>query len=212
MSLAEADYLRERILAEAPDSLLAFLVRSATAQSAVRFVWEYPMASDLAAPLERQVLHARNFAEVMHGAAILYNIMLSEAEPPRDDLISSLRERFHGWRSDILAREADLRRWSRPDFWRQLQEASVTPTIPTREFIDGWIDHVLATRDVRTLLQSGEAKSLIADREWRLKRSLARLRNPVARQMWNGSAGLDRLEYRWRSAQGLVNDLLDARG
>jgi hypothetical protein len=57
-----------------------------------------------------------------------------------------------------------------------------------------------------------DARDLIARRERKLKGALARLSNPRARELWNGSSGLGRLDYRWANAQVMLNDMLRAEG
>jgi Family of unknown function (DUF6361) len=212
MSSGEAEYLAERIVSEHPTSLLAFFVDRLESESETDYVWDHSLFQHLPQSLRQQVSHARNFAEVMHGAAIMYNIMLAEAEPRREALLPDLEALFDSWRADVIARRSDLRAWSRAEFWQLLYQAGTVPTAPTHDFVDAWIDMVLTADDVAGLRRSESARRLIADRELRLKkRALARLHNPSARERWNGNAGLGRLEYRWRNAQTLLNDMLQAR-
>jgi len=49
---------------------------------------------------------------------------------------------------------------------------------------------------------------LISEREHFLKRSRARLVHREYLLMWGGAAGADALDYRWGSAQTIVNDIL----
>lgn len=210
LSAGEADYLRERIVTEAPLSLFAFVADRSDIASDVSFVWDHPLAGRLPEHLAKQVLHARNFAEVMHGAPILYNIMLAEMEPQRDELLPNLREVFEGWRVDMQVRRSDLRAWNRAEFWPLLYASGARVTEPTRQFADAWIDLVLDAGDLADLFGRPLARDLISGRERRLKRGLARLHNEHARERWNGNSGLARLEYRWRNAQRVLNDMLAA--
>jgi hypothetical protein len=53
------------------------------------------------------------------------------------------------------------------------------------------------------------ARDLILERERTLKRSLARLGNPRALELWQGASGAYRLDFRWRNAEQILNDLLN---
>ena len=209
LSSTEATYLSERIRSEHQDSIFAFFVNHMRAPADDGFVWEHQLAGQLPSALESQVIDARHFAEIMHGAAILYNVMLAEM-PPEHKALSELRMTFEEWRIDINARITELRDWDRVAFWNRLSGIRVSRRTIT--FVNAWIDLVLKARDPRDLLTSQPAWDLIKAREWELKKGRARLRNSEARSQWKGNSGLARLEYRWRNAKNILNDMLAARG
>ena len=95
--------------------------------------------------------------------------------------------------------------------WQLLDRIGARVTLPTRQFVDTWIELFISASDPNSLLHSAAAAELITCRERRLKRNLARLTNEDARQRWNGYSGLERLEYRWRNALMVLNDIVDAR-
>jgi hypothetical protein len=210
MTSAEADYLRERIAAEARSSLLAFLVDRARTESDVPFVWDHSLAPEAPAGAAHLLGHARNFAEAIHGASILYNLMLAETEPVRAELVEDLREVFEAWRVAIKVRESHLRNWSRPEFWAAVTAVGSKPSPATENFVNAWLDIVSTADDPLDIRDHPDARELISSRERRLKGALARLHNPRARELWNGSSGLGRLEYRWANAQIMLNDMLRA--
>lgn len=74
----EADYRRERIMAYAPGTLLAFLVDLGEQMGSVAFPWEHPQFAQLSSRIREQLDHARNFSEVIHCAQLLYNLMLAQ--------------------------------------------------------------------------------------------------------------------------------------
>ena len=78
LTAAEARYLRERIIVSHRDSLLAFLVDECEPTGAA-FAWEHPQQSRFREPFSEQLFHARLFSEGMHGAQLLYNLLLAEA-------------------------------------------------------------------------------------------------------------------------------------
>src|SRR3546814_13998029 len=74
----------------------------------------HPNLADFPAEARRLVSHAETFSQVMHGAALLYNLALSELRE-NDAWVAHYHERMHEW-----AEELDLsavRSWSLEDFW-----------------------------------------------------------------------------------------------
>ena len=53
------------------------------------------------------------------------------------------------------------------------------------------------------------ARSLIGERERRLKKNLARIGNARAQELWNGDSGSAQLEFRWLISQRLLGDIFD---
>jgi hypothetical protein len=62
--------------------------------------------------------------------------------------------------------------------------------------------------DAALLGDSLTARSLIRDRESRLKKNLARIDNQRAQELWNGDSGSAQLEFRWLISQRLLGDIL----
>jgi hypothetical protein len=63
--------------------------------------------------------------------------------------------------------------------------------------------------DVAGLRDSASARSLIGERERRLKKNLARIGNPRAQELWNGDSGSAQLEFRWLITQRLLRDIFE---
>jgi hypothetical protein len=51
-------------------------------------------------------------------------------------------------------------------------------------------------------------RRLIADREKSLKKDLARLGNPNAKNGWGGDSGSGQMDYRWWISQRILGDIL----
>src|SRR4051812_15837688 len=139
LTTREADYLAERILAEAPSSIFAFFVSHFDEESELPFVWEHKLASELPDSLKQQVTHARNFAEIMQGASILYNMLLARMPPHREELLGELEDVFGQWRAVILERRSALLDWDRAEMWRLIDRIGVRITRSTTQFVDTWI-------------------------------------------------------------------------
>jgi hypothetical protein len=207
----EAAYLRERVMASAPGSLLAFLVDSGTLDEPTDFAWQLPQHDALPARLRVEVEHARCFSEVMHGAALLYNLLLAR-DVPSPKWVQEYEAQLHTWAGMMLDRAPAFRAWSRPAFWELATSGAGRIATATRHFVDAWIDLALGVPGAAALRNSPDAQRLIVERERLLKRSLARLGNRAALERFSGAAGSAQLDFRWRAAQRILRDLLAGQG
>jgi len=207
LTTGEAEYLRERIMTSAPDTMLAYLVDQRQVLGTPDFPWLYPGSGTLPARIREQLFHARNFSEAMHGAALLYNLMLSEARGV-EELKSSYRERLTEWASSLEERAAALENWDRAEFWEIVIRGEARVAHPTRAFVDAWLDLALAPGVAASMPDNEAARRLIEDRELALKRGLARLHNRSALELWGGAAGAEQLWYRWSNARVIIADIL----
>ncbi|QEG27769.1 hypothetical protein GobsT_25330 [Gemmata obscuriglobus] len=200
----EAQYLRDRVLARVPKSLLAFLVDSDGAEAEVDFPWAHPLSKEFPPPLQELLAHARNFSEAIHGAAYLYNLMLAEKKPA-DDLVEKYAKLLNEWHEQLEARGAALRDWDRTQFWQLVVGAGARVSPQTRMFIDGWLGLALDGDGKKST--GGAARQLVATRERALKRGLSRLDNQRALELWNGAAGTGALDFRWGPTRVILRDI-----
>jgi Family of unknown function (DUF6361) len=209
LTAIEGEYLRERILTHVSQSMLAFLVNDGQVTASTDFPWAHPQVAEFPTRIREQLEHARNFSESIHGAALLYNLMLAE-EAHQEDLIEEYRERLRRWASSISMRQVELLSWDRRRFWEIIELDNQRIKHPTRLFVDGWLDLVLPKVKAINIAVDNRARQLIRDRERQLKRGQARLDNIRARELWNEEAGTKQLSYRWPVAQTIVQDILTA--
>ena len=155
----------------------------------------------------KMLLHAQNFSELMHGAALLYNLILAE-QSQREELLNDYRERFAEWSQVIASRFSRLKDWNRNEFWKIAHESNSHISLGTHEFVNAWWDLVL-NGDAARLTESLEARQLVRARERRLKKALSRIDNPRGRERWNGDSGSGQLEFRWRISQRLLADIFE---
>lgn len=209
LSRGEADYLAERIRLGplCAGSLLAELVAHGRSGGSVEFAWEHPDAGKLPAKLRELLLHARNFSEVMHGAALLYNLILAEQAKWRDG-VATYREALGAWATMLTTRARAFSEWDRQRFWEIARIGNPRISAGAYAFVTAWVDLALAG-DAARIHRSQPARTLIRDREKRLKRSLARIDNPRAQELWNGDSGSGQLEFRWGISQRLLADIYD---
>jgi hypothetical protein len=203
----ESQYLSERVVMGAPDSLFALLLDRMIDVDAIESPWQLPAATELPRGLAEQLEHASRFSLAINGAPLLYNLMLAELSK-RDDWVDDFRQRLSEWSDEVSDRSSELARWDRKGaFWDLVEGAGARVTLQTRRFIDRWLDTVL-DGDPETIVSEPSAQRLIRDRERTVKRGRARLKNPQALALWGGNAGTARLTYRWFYVQRIVTDIL----
>jgi len=202
----DADYLHERILTTAPGTLLAFLVDRGRVTERTIFPWQHPQVSELPDRLRDLLVHARCFSEVMHGAALLYNLTLAE-EAHRAEA-DGYREWLQTWAEGIRERLGELAAWDRASFWERVSAGPTRITPQGRAFANRWLDIALAPAGAFGVADEASARDLIRARERELKGPLARLGNLGAQERWNGASGAAQLNYRWGTVQTIVSDIL----
>jgi hypothetical protein len=202
----DAEYLRERILLKQPGSLLAYLVDRGAKASACEFPWEHPQRASFTDKNKAELEHARKFAVVMHGARLLYNLLLAE-KSGNEERIERFKDDLEDWATEIEAERVGLRTWERQAFWDLVLRINRGIGVSTRGFISAWLDLVLSN-DATTIKGLARARVLVADRERRLKGPLSRLVNQRALELWGGESGAYRDSFRWFRVQTIVNDIV----
>ena len=211
----EATWLAERISQAVPDTLLQFLVAKGTRRREITpFAWNDPEVNTATGRVGDTVYEARRFAIGMHGAALLYNILLAErAEEFGLSQHKGQREYFAAqldqWQEEV--RENDLVRWDLDRLWSLVTEQGRPVSPLTRAFVTQWAG-LLQARSGRELQDDPDARVLIRERELRQKGGQARLRNDRLMRQWGGASGSGRLNFRWPVVARLLNDIADGRG
>lgn len=200
----EAQFIIDRLVATQPAALLTMLARDGV-DAECDHIWTHPHLASFPAPARRLVRHGEIFSHVMHGAALLYNLALSELRG-RDDWAEDYRERIAAW-----AAELDLsivRNWSLDDFWDAVEHPAHSIRPAAKRFVTQWLELVV---DGTTQIASAPAaRQLVEERERRLKTSQSRYANHAVRDRWTGASGVDRLNFRWNQARSHLRDLAHA--
>lgn len=207
----EARFLRDCILHRTTGSLLAHLVILNQRLGDAEFCWASERHRDFPFTNRQQVAHAQNFSELMHGAALMYNLLLGERSG-KSDLEAGYREDIQTWSETILKSGKRLASWDTGAFWALFREQGVRVPRPTFNFVSEWIRRVLGARDPAKLADDKQVRQLIRNREIELKKGLARLESARALELWNGAAGTGRLDFRWQVTRQIVNDVLEGLG
>ncbi len=205
----EAEYLTDRIRNAAPHSLFAFLADLPGDAADVDFPWEHP-AVDTFPAAATAVMHAQNFSEAMHGATLLYNLILAELLK-RQDWIDEYQAYLVQWADRIEEQKARFAAWDLSEFWTIVIGANGRVPIPTRNFVDAWLSFVRSPQ-VSSVARDVAARTLVSNRERMLKRGLARVDGGRALEMFQGAAGTRQIDYRWTATvRQMLADIQEGR-
>ncbi|MCY3896250.1 MAG: DUF6361 family protein [Chloroflexi bacterium] len=208
----EATWLRERIVDAVPDSLLQLLAMQGKSHSASAYAWEDPEAVAADGRVREALDEARRFSVAMHGAALLYNLLLAErAEEMRLSRHEGRRDQYKSWldewRQDFRAINA--RAWDLNGLWGLVAAQGRPAALPTRSFICEWVG--LARESGGRPADDGKARELIRRREHVQKRGQARLVNDRLMRQWGGASGSGRLNFRWPVVRRILNEIVEGR-
>lgn len=210
----EAGFLRDRLAQEAPQSLFTWLTRQTSAADC-DMIWQHPARADWPDQIRIVVDHAERFSRLMHGASLLYNLMLSEKATQMQAMedsawherVASYTEKLDVWAQDTPAQLFEG--WDMADLW-MLSQGTIHDVKPhSRRFIETWRELVVESNG--QVQGHAVARALVRDRETRLKGPKSRFRNDDALMRWSGASGTAPLNYRWRPVvANHVRDLVDA--
>jgi hypothetical protein len=207
-TLEEAEYLRERILQTHRESLFAYFLLETNDTMGTDFVWGHPAIASLPESQKNTILHAQNFSETIHGAVLLYNLMLMEAKESKEG-VDRYRDWLDRWAFDLSQRWEDVAKWCQNSqlFWRNPALEHARIPLLTRSFVEKWFNVVYESGGPKAIFENHQARSLISHREHQLKKNRARLFNPEALMRWSGASGTSRLDFRWRIAKSHLTDI-----
>jgi len=206
----DADYLVHRIRVSCPGSLLAALLGDASALEADA-LWKLPRLAELPDELQAQVRQAQWFAQVMHGASLLYYWYAASfgRQTERAEVAQALLDE---WGSTLSEERPALLAWAaaRKQFWESQALREVRVPDRTSRFIDAWINHLVEHASTQGLWKSDAALRLIKDRERETKgEARARLWNSHQVERWDPSGAPAMIEYRWGITQRMLGDILN---
>lgn len=206
LTAEEEQYLSDLIVVSTNGSMLSWLIRNQPGNSPT-YVWDLDNLSDAPEKLQDLVDHARRFHTTIHGAALVYNLLLAR-KSCRDALVANYEDGLTQWRGELEVTKA-LDGWSLPEWWATIREQNPRLRPITVQFVNSWLNLIGSDVDVAN---SKDAVNLISTRERQIKGGRARLVNQSALDRWSGGSGLGRHEFRWSNARRHLEDLYAARG
>lgn len=209
LSDEEAEYLTDRIRQKVPSSLIAYFVQHGVKSEGVEFPWQHPAYSELPTRLREWLDQSQHFSEIMHGAVLVYNLLLAESRAETEELAAEYRERITEWWQDSAIARSSSVTANRDRFWDVVHAAEghfISP--PTRSFVNRWYQLVLNTTNATALIDGRSARDLVREREKSIKRTRARIGNEKMLVGWRGHSGDRRLNYRWQQAAEIIDDIV----
>ena len=154
--------------------------------------------------------HARNFSIAVQGASAVYYVLLAR-KINHAEVIAKYESDLMTWMHDMAEFSEDLCAWfdNIGEFWSWVKLAN--PRVDRDVvFIDTWC---LALRGVKFAparidqVLTAKTTKLIKDREYSLKKGLARLSNPAVLKRWEANVRAAPLSYRWGNAAKFIGDI-----
>lgn len=199
----EAEYLQDRIVSACSGTLLAWLAHHEEPVADIPYPWLLGAARAAPEPIRKVIDLGRRFSGLMHGAALLYNLMLSELRSDEERRLL-YEGQLRAWAEELTTE--DLSRWDPDELWRFVSEQKARVTPLTRQFVEGWTALVVEAGP-GNLGALDDPRALVKHQEVRLKRGRSRFQNRRALDQWGGASGTARLSYRWPTARRLLVDL-----
>ena len=112
-----------------------------------QFPWDTVDADTLQPDLATKLGFARYFSEAIHGASLLYNLMLAEASqkrslPGADDRVNGYQDRLAAWTGEMKARTGAIEAVDRTEFWQVVLGRGGTVAGPVQRFFNLWLNPV----------------------------------------------------------------------
>jgi hypothetical protein len=213
LSLGEAQFLKDQITLNCADSLLAHFLEHPTDHILdLNTPWDHPAASTATENTKLWLHHGRLFSEVMHGAALGYNLMVAERASQvglstgNEDLAARYTNELEEWVYGLHQSWGRVGGWNLGEFWSIIQDTNNRIPRGAQGFADHWIRESQKDPD-RVAAMPSDIRTLITNRERHLKKGKARLHSHRALEMWSGHSGLGRLTYRWPTARLAIDDI-----
>lgn len=208
LTFEEASWLRERILGAADGRLLAHLVNG-SAILGTDAPWEEPAAKTASDDIQKVVEYARRFSLAFHGAALLYNLLVSEVYETMgltkvDEPVDRYRSALTEWGAAMDAEGAP--EWDWPEFWLVVSAGNARVAHPARMFVEAWVAGALVAGPGRVADDEG-LRQMVKQRVTGLRGGKSVLANPKLLGLWGGSSGASPLDYRWGTVRRLVVDV-----
>ena len=202
----DADFLRGRLEESCAGTLLAWLSRNGS-DAPAEDVWDDPDALRAPASVRETLELARRFSLHVEGMPLLYNLVVAgrRREVLDSDEAESI-EAFRGALAKWAEREADERPYQPDALWELVTRRGGRLPYSQRLFVESWSRRV-AELDADEVADDDRLRTLVADRELRLKGGRARLANRNRLVDWSPGVGVGRMDFRWFRVRQFLTDL-----
>ena len=214
MSQAEAEWLAERMRTGREGTYLAHLLTlDPRVVAAARMPWDVPATDQFV-----ELNHARRFSHLMHGASLVYNLLLArryEATPELSRLdgaalVDDYTQEIQAW-AEATDTSNGPAGWDFQGFRSEVGKRNPRISRRTWDFVTAWLTMV-NDQGASEAANSDTAAELITRREQR-KGAKSRLSGNVRMlDSWGGASGTGELSFRWGTIQTLMQDINGGHG
>ena len=202
----EAVFLQGRIEDRCAGTLLAWLAREGLDSANNGCFWDDSTATHSPAMLRDTIELARRFSLHVEGMPLLYNLLLAERRHSEHGDDDALIDRYRAAINEWAARET-VENFFEPDkLWTLAASRQVHVPRMQRKFVEDWTSQ-LSNIGPDAIADDHAIRSLIENREQRLKGPRARLQNPARLLDWSGEVGVGRMNFRWHRVRQMLTDL-----
>jgi hypothetical protein len=172
--------------------------------------WDLAALPGMPRHLGAGLRHARNFSFAVQGASAVYYVLLAR-KINHAEVVTRYESELMAWMRDIDEFSEDLCAWfdNIGEFWTWVKLAN--PRVDRDVvFINTWCAVLRAVNFAPARIEqvlTPKTTKLIKDREYSLKKALARLSNPAALKRWEANVGATPLSYRWGNAARFISDI-----
>lgn len=219
LSYEEASWLRERMVESSRGSLLEHLLMAgddpAPATTAAA-PWEHATCLTAPASVRAALDLAHGFSLLMHGASLLYNLLVAERYEDSgltrvDTPVQTYRDRYAEWRDRVADENRLLDRWDIEELWSVVDAGSSRVGARTRRFVNEWTRAARSAEAASTASAHSPSATVlgafVAEREREIKRTQSRLTNAKLLGSWNGASGARAITFRWTQVARIVTDV-----
>lgn len=209
LTFDEASWLQERVADGAAGTLFASLVTGRSVEDIATFdaIREIPgIPSNVRDVVER----AQHFSAAIHGAALLYNLLVAELYEAEgfttvDSPVDYFRDWLTSWAGSLGDEVAALRSES-SEFWHRARLGNPRVPAGAQLFVDSWL-RIVDENGPASVADHSAARTLVSRRVQGLRGPRSLLANSKLLALWGGSSGADPLTYRWGTVRRLVLDI-----
>jgi hypothetical protein len=137
----EADFLRDCLARNCRNTLLQLLARDGISDT--DFPWEQQDPARFGPDNALLLKHGAIFSSVMHGASLLYNLLLAEMKD-HEEWQEKYRKALQEWAG--LLYESSLENWDLNEFWIVANNPGHKVTLHAHEFVRSWLECVSRSR------------------------------------------------------------------
>jgi len=199
LSFEEARFLRDKILSSphSKSSLLAHIIAQHAADAGDCATFDDLSELDMPADIRTDYDLARNFAQLIYGAHIRYNIAFFKSIDQQDKA-DNVRLEWDEWVSEIG--DFDFGAW---DTYQMLRRLHIDTNRHAVGFVARWIDHYAKRLNA---VSDSELDDFVTRREIQIKgRDRAKIGNWL--EFSGDWIGITRLQYRWPNARKIIADV-----